>query len=147
MNVAYVSALSALAGSVIGGATSGLTTWMNLRAQAEAARKAHRLQRQEDLVRDFISAATKTYGHAVENNEPDVQDLIALYGMISRMRIRSAPKTVATADKVLDLIISTYFAPNKTVTDLHALIKSGEGVDPLREFAEVAREELGGLYR
>jgi hypothetical protein len=146
MNVAVLSALSALAGSVVGGLTSGLTTWMNLRGQARAARKAHRLQRQEDLVRDFINAASKTYGHAVQNDEPEVQDLVALYGMISRMRIRSAAKTVAAADKVLDVIINTYFSPNKTITDIHALIKSGSGVDPLKEFAEVAREELGDLY-
>ena len=33
MDVAYVSAISALAGSVIGGLTSGYTTWLTQRSQ------------------------------------------------------------------------------------------------------------------
>ena len=38
--------------------------------------------------------------------------------------------------------IDTYFAPNKTIRELHDVIKSGEGIDPLKEFSEAAREEL-----
>jgi hypothetical protein len=64
MDVVYISALSALAGSVIGGLTSGLTTWMNQRAQARAARLAYDLSRQKDLFRDFIVAASKAYADA-----------------------------------------------------------------------------------
>jgi len=146
MNVASISALSAIAGAVVGGLTSSLTTWMNLRAQARAEQRAHRLQRQEDLFRDFTIAASRTYGHAVQSSEPEVQDLVALYGMISRMRVRSSPRTVECAEKVLDIIIKSYFAPNRTVTDLHSLIRSGKGVDPLKDFAEAAREELGENY-
>jgi hypothetical protein len=36
MDVAYISALSALAGSAIGGLTSGFATWLNQRFQAKA---------------------------------------------------------------------------------------------------------------
>jgi hypothetical protein len=36
MNVAYISTLSALAGSAVGGLTSGFTTWLSQRAQARA---------------------------------------------------------------------------------------------------------------
>lgn len=100
MNVATISALSALsalAGSVIGGLTSGVTTGMNLRAQARAARRAHHLARQEDLFRDFIIAASKTYGEAIQSNEPQVQELVALYAMISRMRFFPATISVLRA--------------------------------------------------
>lgn len=145
MHVAAISALSALAGSVIGGLTSGVTTWMNLRAQARAAQRAHHLSRQEELYKDFIMAASKQYAEAVQSNEPKVQELIALYALISRMRIRSSPRTIACADRILDATIRTYFAPNRTISDIHALIKSGAGVDPLKEFAEAAREELAEL--
>jgi hypothetical protein len=146
MNVAVLSALSALAGSLVGGLTSGLTTWMNLRSQARAARLAHRFTRQEDLFRDFIIAASKTYADAIQSCEPKVEDLIGLYALISRMRVRSSEKTVVCAQKVLDVTINAYFSQNKTITDLHALIRSGEGVDPLKDFAEAAREELGELF-
>ena len=36
MDAAYISAISALAGSVIGGLTTALTTWLSQRSQARA---------------------------------------------------------------------------------------------------------------
>ncbi len=62
--------------------------------------------------------------------------------MISRMRLLSSPQTVARAEKVVRATIDTYFAPNKTIRELHELIQSGTEIDPLRDFSEAAREEL-----
>jgi hypothetical protein len=59
MDAAYISALSALAGSVIGGLSSGLTTLVNQRAQSQAEQAAHDVVRREDLVRDFIVTAAR----------------------------------------------------------------------------------------
>ena len=126
MDVAYVSAISALAGSVIGGLTSGYTTWLTQRSQARAGMVAHDLARREDLIRDFIVTASKMYGDA----------------MVSRMRVNAMPRSVMCAEKVMDSIIETYFAPNRTVADLRELVKAGKGVDPLKDFSEAAREEL-----
>jgi hypothetical protein len=142
MDVAYISALSALAGSLIGGLTSGITTWLNQRAQTRAAQIAHDLARREDLFRDFIDAASKAYAEALVSNEPQVQELIALYAMISRMRVLSMPRTVACAEQVMITTIGAYFATNKTVLELHELLKNGTGIDPLKDFAESARAEM-----
>jgi hypothetical protein len=38
--------------------------------------------------------------------------------------------------------METYFAPNKTIRELHVLMKSGATIDPLKDFSEAAREEL-----
>jgi hypothetical protein len=38
--------------------------------------------------------------------------------------------------------VDAYFAPNKTTQERYELMKSGAGVDPLKDFSEVAREEL-----
>jgi len=39
--------------------------------------------------------------------------------------------------------VDTYFAPNKTMRELHELIKRDEaGIDPLKDFSEAARAEL-----
>jgi hypothetical protein len=142
MNVAYISALSALAGSVVGGLTSGITTWLGLRAQARDGQLAREMLRRDDLYRDFIVAASKAYGDAILSNEPQMQELVALYAMISRMRVVSLPRTLASAEKVVDTTIGTYFAPNKTIHELHEMMKSGTGIDPLKDFSEIAREEL-----
>ena len=103
MDTAYISAISALAGSVIGGLTTGFTTWVSQRSQARAGMVAHDLARREDLVRDFILAASKTYGDAIINSDPKMPELIDLYAMISRMRVLSMPKTVACGDIVMQL--------------------------------------------
>ena len=142
MDVAYISAISALAGSVIGGLTSGYTTWLTQRSQARAGMVAHDLARREDLVRDFVIAASKTYGDAIVNSEPKLPEIVDLYAMVSRMRVLGMPRSVACADKVMRSIIETYFAPNRTVADLRRLVKDAENVDPLKDFAEAAREEL-----
>jgi hypothetical protein len=142
MDVAYVSAMAALVGSVVGGLTSTGTTWLSQRAQARAGQMAHEMELREDLYRDFIIAASKAYGDALLNSEPQIAELVSLHAMISRMRIVSLPGTIACADKIMLRIIDTYFSPNQSVRELRELIKVGAGIDPLRDFSEVAREEL-----
>ena len=143
MNIGYVSTLAMLAGSIIGGLTSTSTTWVTQRAHARTGLLANKIMRREELYRDFVTAASKAYGDALISSEPRVPELVALYSMISQMRVVSAPRTVACADKIILSIIDTYFSPNRSVRELRELIKVGQGIDPLKEFSEAAREELG----
>lgn len=145
MDIAYMSALSALAGSVVGGITTGATTWLSYRAQARAGHLASERSRRQNLFRDFIVAASKLYTNALVSSEPKLEELVELYSMISRMRILCSPETVAAADKIMVTTVDTFFAPNKTLSDLRELIKSGSGIDPLKEFSEAAREELRSI--
>jgi hypothetical protein len=142
---AYLSALSALAGSIVGGLTSGLGGWLNQRAQTRAQHLDHEISRREELYKDFIVAASKAYGEAILSNEPQIQDFVALYAMVSRMRVVSSPQTVECADKIMRMTIETYYAPNRTLRQIHEIIKSGTDIDPLKEFSEVARAELRHL--
>lgn len=142
MDVAYISTLSALAGSVVGGLTSTGTTWLTQRAQTRAGRVANALTRRENLYREFITAASTAYGDALVSNEPKLPDVVGLYSMISQMRVVSVPRTVACADNVMRAIIDTYFSQNHTLRELRDLIKGGASIDLLREFSEAAREEV-----
>ena len=144
MDTAFVSALSALAGTALGGLTSGLTTMLNTRAQARSEQISHGMARREDLVRDFIVEAAKAYGDAIISSEPKTQELINLYAMISRMRVLSMPRSVACADRVMSTILDTYFQPNRSLRELSTEMKRGrsDSIDVLREFGEAAREEL-----
>jgi hypothetical protein len=63
--------------------------------------------------------------------------------MISRMRVLSRPRTVVCADKIMLAIIDTYFSPNRSVRELRDMMKAGTGIDPLKDFSEAAREEVG----
>jgi hypothetical protein len=141
MDVAYISTISALAGSVIGGLTSGITAWLNQRSVARAGHLAQEISRRQDLYRDFIIAASKAYAEALVVNEPKIEELILLYAMISRMRVMSSPDIVACAERILLETTGAYFEPNRTVPELRELIRTGTGVDPLKDFAEAVREE------
>jgi hypothetical protein len=142
MNVVYASAISALAGSVIGGLISGISTLLSQRVQARAEQSAHDKSHLEELYKDFIIEASKAHGTAVVSNEPQLQEIVALSAIINRMRVLSFPRTVACAEKIVRATIDTYFAPNKTIREIHELIKSGAVTDPLKEFSVAAREEL-----
>jgi hypothetical protein len=133
---------------VIGGFTTGFTTLVSLRSQARAGQVAHDLARREDLIRDFIIAASKLYGDAIVNSEPKMPEIVDLYAMVSRMRVLNMPRSVVCAENVMGSIVETYFAPNRTMADLRELVKTGGGVDPLKNFSEAAREELRavGMY-
>jgi hypothetical protein len=147
MEVAYITGLSALAGSIVGGLTTGITTWLNSRTQARAGLRTAELLRRQELFRDFIIAASKTYGDALVSNEPKLQELVALYAIVSRMRILCAPETVACADKMLRMTIDTYLGPNRTVHEIRELMASGPDIDALREFSEAARAEVESFTR
>ena len=142
MDVAYLSAMSALAGSVVGGLTSGLTTWITQRSQAKAGYLAREMSRRDDLYKDFIIAASKAYGDAVVSSEVQIQDLIALYAMVSRMRVQSSSATIACAENVMMLTMGTFMSPNKTIAERYELLKTGTEIDPLKQFSEAARAEM-----
>lgn len=143
MDPAYLSATAALCGSVVGGLTSALTTWVSQRTQAKAALIAREISRRDELYKEFITAASRAYGDAVVSNDPEISDLIALYAMVCRMRVQSSPQTVACAEKVMDLTINTYLAPNRTILELNELLgKNKSEIDLLKEFSEAARRDL-----
>jgi len=142
MNTAYLSALSALAGSVVGVLTAGITTWLSQRSAARAGHLSTQFARLQELFRDFIIAASKAYGHALMSDAPQPEEVVALYAMVSRMRVLCSPEIVSCAEKIMRLTIDTYFAPNRTIAELRDLVKSETLVDPLREFSELARCEL-----
>jgi hypothetical protein len=145
MDTAIISTLSALAGSIVGGVTSGATTWLSHQSQVKAGNRLHNLTQREKLYRDFVVAASETYGSAMVNDEPQFHEAIVLYGMISRMRILSNPLVVECAEQTVNSIVDSYFSPKKSLLEMRALMKSGAQIDPLKRFSEVSRDELSTL--
>src|SRR5262245_12583506 len=112
MDQAYFSALAALAGSMIGGMTSLVTSWLTQHAQFRAQQLGHDLSRREDLYRDFIEESSRLYTDAFEHDKAEPSKLVKLYGLVSRMRIVSSARIIESADKVCRVIIETYLSPN-----------------------------------
>ncbi len=79
------------------------------------------------------------------SNEPQFQEIVALYSMISRMRVLSSQEIVASAEKIMLTTIATLFALNETIRELHELIKSETDRRSAGDFTEIAREQLRTL--
>jgi hypothetical protein len=145
MDTALISAFSALAGSIVGGLTSGITTWLGNRFQVKAGHRLHHATQRESLYRDFLMSASTAYGAAISHSEPCPHDIVALHAMVSRMRILSSLEVVACAERTVSLILDKYGLPERTFLEVRELLRSGEFVDPLREFSQVSRQELNTM--
>jgi hypothetical protein len=141
MNAGYTSAIAALAGAALGGMTSFASSWTTLHAQMKAQRLASSKSTRQELYKQFIDEASRTYVDALVHDTLDMSSLVGIYSLISRMRVMSSLKVIESAAVLARLITDTYFQPNKTLAELQAMIHDG-GVDPLRDFSEVCRNEL-----
>jgi hypothetical protein len=142
MDAGYISAMAALAGAAIGGLTTFATSWMTQYVQVKAQRIAHEREKREALFGHFLEEAAKLYSDAMQNKREDATALINIYALANRIRLISSPRVIESADMLTRVIIDTYLAPNVTMEGVRARWIEG-GVDPLRDFGEACREELG----
>jgi hypothetical protein len=141
MQPAYLPALSALAGSAIGGLTSFASAWLTQHRQDRANSLSRHKARRQKVYKQFIDEASQLYADALVHDDLQISTLVGAYALISRMRILSSPSVIHKAEEVLRMIEETYFAPNRTSLELRKLLDS-HAIDPLRAFSEECRAEL-----
>jgi hypothetical protein len=144
MNPALLPALAALAGSATGGLTSFASTWLTLRRQGRTTRLSRDRAKREKLYKQFIDEASKLYADALVHDEAEVSALVSVYALISRMRVLSSSAVIEKAEAVVQMIVDTYVAPNKTFPEVRKLM-ANHAIDPLRTFSEECRAELRAL--
>jgi hypothetical protein len=144
MNAAYFSAFAALAGSVIGGLTTFAAAWVTQRQQANVQWLLQEKTRRQELYQQFIEEASKLHVDAHMRDQAAIPPLVSLYALVNKIRVVSTPDVAERADKLVLMIVDTYFLPNKTLPEMHAMMKSG-ALDFLRDFSEACREELDVL--
>jgi hypothetical protein len=144
MDPAYFSAFAALAGSVIGGLTSLMTSWLVQRTQVKAQQSTQSIERKQELYKIFLVESTRLYADAFEHDKAELSNLVGLYAMISRMRILSSPEVVTNAEQIAQLIVETYLGPNKAFGDVRHMLED-HAIDPFRNFSEACHDELRRL--
>src|SRR6266850_3816596 len=135
MDAGYVTGFAVLAGAALGGLTSFASSWTTLHAQMKAQRLASSKSRRQELYNQFIDEASRTYVDALMHDKLEVSGLVGIYALISRMRVLSSEKVIGSAVNIALLVTDTYFQPNKTPTELQAMMH-GSGADPLRDFSD-----------
>ncbi len=146
MEAQWISVLSALAGTVIGGTTSFLSSWIVQRQTVRDQWLARDVQRRQDLYKEFIEEASKCYADAIQHDKPNIAALVVPYAKLSRMRVTSSPSVIEAADHVIQQIVDLYSKPTVELTTatLHAMSSDGY-FDPLRGFSEACRHEFETL--
>lgn len=145
MDTAILSAASALLGSLIGGVSTLIASWLTQRGQLRAQVVVHQAVQRETLYAEFINEASKLLADAWSHQVKSPEILAGLYSAIQRMRLTSSNGVVRGAEQVARLVVDAYAAPDKTFDDLRKALESDEIFDPLREFSKLCSTELRAL--
>jgi hypothetical protein len=146
MDQAIISALAAVMGSVVGGASSIATAWFTQKAQSRRESANAEIRRRELVYTEFINECSRLAIDAFGNTLDDPGTLMNAYALLNRIRLTSSDAVLDAADRTVKDIVEQYFRPNLSAEDLHRMAAAGRA-DPLKEFGTCARQELAELNR
>ena len=142
---ATIGALAAIFGSLAGALASSVSTWISEKHQGQRDLLTRRIVHREQLYSEFISESARAFADALEHNLQDVNKLIPAYAALSRIRVSSSADVLASAERLVERIVTTYSEPNLTPEEIPLKVSSRN--DPLREFSEICRRELESLWK
>jgi hypothetical protein len=145
MNSGIITALAAISGSLVGAFGSAVGTWITARHQDRRDMIGKQIVRREALYSDFIAESARLLVDAMQHNELDLQKMIPVYALLSRIRLNSSEPVLQTAEQIIKAIVNTYSQPNLTPEQIES--RAVDGDDPLREFSDACRAELDWLQR
>jgi hypothetical protein len=108
MNGAEISAIAALSGSALGGLTPIISNYLVQRGQTEREMLERELGARQSLYSDFIQFATKIYVDATTKEMEDADDLVALYALISRIRLIASTSVIEAAEEFAANVTKRY---------------------------------------
>jgi hypothetical protein len=145
MNSAMITALAATAGSLVGAFGSAIGTSITARHQDRRDLLGRQIARREALYSDFIGESARLLIDAMQHNASDLQNLLPIYALLSRIRLSSSEPVLGAAEKIISIIVSTYPQPNLTAEQIESQALNGQ--DPLRQFSDTCRIELDLMER
>jgi hypothetical protein len=144
-NPATITALAAIFGSLTGALASSLSYLDHPKAYRSTGSPGQENFHREQLYSDFISESARAMADAMEHDFQDINKLIPTYAVLSRIRVSSATDVLASAERVVEHIISTYSEPNLTPEEIQSMAAKRD--DPLRDFSNICRCELESLWK
>lgn len=144
MDPAILTAATGLIGTLVGAASSMTTTWLGQRDQRKAQMRAQEVAKREALYAEFITVVSKHLIDALGRQPEGLEVVVSLEAYLGKMRLMSSREVIKAAEKLVRLVVETYASPNLTVEQVLQLVRGGVA-DPLEEFGEACRTELGAL--
>jgi hypothetical protein len=146
MDTAWISAFSAVMGSLVGAFTSFVTTYANQRTQYKRDFLSRQFSQRETLYAEFINEAARLTIDSLEHQMENPGSLVTIYALANRIRLSSSEEVVLAATSAIETIIEAYRRPTMTAEQ----IRQGtylELKDPVKEFGQACRKDLNRLYR
>ena len=144
MNPTFFTAMAAAIGSLVGATASIATTWITQRTQSIRAHSEWKLHERESLYKEFITEASRLTFEALAHSLERLDQITALYGILSCIRLMSGEEVVRQGEACCYRIIELYGRPNLTTDHIRAVAEAHDfdDIDPLKEFSTACRKEL-----
>jgi hypothetical protein len=146
INNAVLTALAALAGSTVGALGPVLSNYVLQRSQTQRDLMSKLIAQRENLYSDFIKEASSIYANSVTHNLENLDELVSLYALVSRIRLLASEPVLLAAENFVKQIVQHYGEPNLTVEQMRAAVLSAKA-DPLDVFSFACRKELGDILK
>jgi hypothetical protein len=146
MEPSIITALAVAGRSIVGGAATVTTTWINQRTQTVRELTQARLRERERLYGEFITEASRLAVDAVSHSLETLEQLVILHGILGRIRLISSEGVLTEAENCCRRIVDFYARPNITVEHVRVALDSDE-LDPLKPFSATCRAELLKISR
>ena len=146
MDATIISAMAAVLGSLVGGSATVATSWVTQRTLSKRELVGAEIRTRESLYGEFIRACSKLVVDSLERTLDKPETLLPIYELLNRIRLCASDTVLAEAEQVLQRITEQYFAPNLSIDEIRALVRSGgTNADPLKSFGEACRVELKSI--
>ena len=141
MDTATVAATAAALGSLAGASASIVTTWLTQRMQITRTNLEWKLRERESLYSEFLLEASRLSVDATLHSLDRPDQLVTIYGLLSRVRLISSGEVLKEAEDCVHRIVELYRRPNMTTNQFHEALEANQ-LDPLKEFSAACRKEL-----
>jgi hypothetical protein len=146
MDATIVSAMAAVLGSLVGGSATVATAWITQRTLSKRELLGMEIRGRETLYGEFIRECSKLVLDSFTHTMDKPEQLLPIYELLNRIRLCASDAVLAAAEEILRTITEQYFAPNLSLQEMRALVRSGSAnPDPLKSFGEACRVELKSM--
>jgi hypothetical protein len=150
MNGELTSASAAIMGAFVGGLASLTSTWIGERSRNRREILQREIAKRETAYSDFIERASKVYvasaTHHIVDDDAEVERVVPLYSVASRIRLFASDQVITEAEKVIDQVLRQYGDDNVSAEQLRISVIEKRD-DPLKSFSVICRRELQDMQK
>jgi hypothetical protein len=140
-----ITAMAGVFGSLVGASASIGTTWLAKHTETVRITAERNLRERESLYNEFLTEASRVAVQALTHSFDGPDQIVALYGILSRIRLVASYPVVREGEMCCMRILAMYGKPSMTAIELRGIFTAANDLaelDPLKAFSNACREEL-----